>query len=353
MKNTLLNFLLFIFSLSLYAQVPAYYSEIDFSQDSDNLKQQLSILITNTHTTLLPYTSSYTDTWDVLKQSDIEIINSDNIYLVYGYNDRDTDVSNDKLRDKSLSCHSNSCYGLWNREHVFPKSLANPRLDTSYPSAGTDAHNLRPADSQMNSSRSNRVFALGSENSNITPQGHFFPGEEWKGDIARIIMYMYLRYPPQCKPNDVAYSTNNYHTDMPDIFLEWNVEDPVSEFETHRNNTIASYQGNRNPFIDNPYLATLIWGGTAAIDSWETLSVEEKVNNKEKISVYPNPTSSTLNLKNNSNSDIETKIYTIDCKLIETKRSNNKIDVSKLESGLYFLNIKQDNQTQTIPFIKN
>ncbi len=59
---------------------------------------------------------------------------------------------------------------------------------------------------------------------------------------------------------------------MPNIFLEWNEEDPVSEFERTRNNVLQSIQGNRNPFIDNPYLATRIWGGPQAPDTWNTLS---------------------------------------------------------------------------------
>ena len=58
---------------------------------------------------------------------------------------------------------------------------------------------------------------------------------------------------------------------MPDIFLEWNEEDPVSPFEKTRNNVLQDIQGNRNPFIDNPYLATLIWGGPQAPDSWNII----------------------------------------------------------------------------------
>ena len=53
-----------------------------------------------------------------------------------------------------------------------------------------------------------------------------------------------------------------------ELFLKWNVEDPVSAFEVQRNNVIEGAQGNRNPFIDNPYLATLIWGGTPAENKW-------------------------------------------------------------------------------------
>ena len=60
---------------------------------------------------------------------------------------------------------------------------------------------------------------------------------------------------------------------MIDLFLQWNAEDPVSDFERqrntfHENTSNQNAQGNRNPFIDNPILATRIWGGTKAEDSW-------------------------------------------------------------------------------------
>ena len=60
-------------------------------------------------------------------------------------------------------------------------------------------------------------------------------------------------------------STSATPDDMIDLFLEWNAEDPVSDFERQRNTYHDSQQtfaqGNRNPFIDNAYLATRIWGG--------------------------------------------------------------------------------------------
>ena len=54
-----------------------------------------------------------------------------------------------------------------------------------------------------------------------------------------------------------------------DLFVRWNIEDPVSDFERQRNNVIEQAQGNRNPFIDNPYLVTLLWGGEDAENLWE------------------------------------------------------------------------------------
>jgi endonuclease I len=62
----------------------------------------------------------------------------------------------------------------------------------------------------------------------------FYPGDEWKGDVARMVMYMYVRYGNQCLPNVVAQGSNAFSADIPDILLQWNVEDPVSQFELNR-----------------------------------------------------------------------------------------------------------------------
>jgi chitodextrinase len=86
---------------------------------------------------------------------------------------------------------------------------------------------------------------------------------------------MYVRYGSQCLPTGVAVGNNSLTPDdMVDLFLKWNVEDPVSDLEKVRNpyheTNITTYgQGNRNPFIDNPYLATRIWGGNSAEDRWD------------------------------------------------------------------------------------
>ena len=262
------RFLIFTILISqiVVSQVPAYYSSIDFGQSGEALKSDLTTLISG-HTEF-PYSSSSTDTWDILQQSDI--LSGDNVLLIYGYDDSDSNPITDRLRDKDDECSfSGSCVGYWNREHVYPKSLATPDLETGSAGAGTDLHNLRAADSQMNSTRNNNEFETGSGNSGLTTNG-FYPGDEYKGDVARIIMYMYTRYPSQCAANNVGYGNNTYNSNIPDIFLEWNEADPVSDFETARNNKIAEYQGNRNPFVDNAFLAYLIWGGPSITDAWGT-----------------------------------------------------------------------------------
>ena len=68
---------------------------------------------------------------------------------------------------------------------------------------------------------------------------------------------------------NVRYGEDYTKVGTLDLFLKWNREDPVSDFERQRNEVIEGAQGVRNPFIDNPYLATLIWGGTPAENTWE------------------------------------------------------------------------------------
>jgi len=354
LKKIPLHFFLIAFSFFLNAQIPAYYDSIDFNKSGEELKSHLSYLITNTHVVLIPYTSSNTDTWDILKQSDLDTDNNQNVSLIYGYSNTDGLTKTDRTRNKTASCHTSSCIGFWNREHVFAQSLATPSLDTGYPSSGTDVHSLRIVDSQMNSSRNNRFFAEAVGNSTITPQGHFYPGDEWKGDVARIIMYMYLRYPTQCLPNNIGVSANSYNIDMRDIFLDWNAEDPVSTFEIQRNNVIASVQGNRNPFIDNPYLATLIWGGSPASNTWSVLNINDSLEyENELVSLFPNPVTTSLQIRNCNNPNIKLIIYSIDGKEIKVLNNQKTIDVSTLQNGFYLLKVVQDNQSQIIKFIKH
>lgn len=330
--------LVLLFSNSVVSQIPNYYSSVNFDLSGDALKTELSELIINTHTTYIPYTSSSTDTWDILRMSDLEDTDSDQVLLIYGYDNNDGVFKTDRTRYYYDTCHSGSCAGLWNREHVFAKSLANPNLEVNYPGPGTDVHNLRPADSQMNSSRSNRFFAEGSGTSEII-DGDFYPGDEWKGDVARIIMYMYLRYPSQCRPTDIGAGSRSYSPeyDMPNIFLEWNQQDPVSDLELTRNNTISSYQGNRNPFIDNPYLATLIWNGPQAEDRWGVLTVATSELSNVKLS--SSVTQTTVDVIGLNNSSFLYTIYNQLGQQMDKNYSNKTIDVSKLNTGLYILRI--------------
>ena len=274
-------FLLFIY-INTFSQAQTYYDDVNLQLYGTNLKDALASKIISTHTNLLNYTP---DVWEASKITDQDS-NPSRVVLIYGWEDgSDQDDTNDRTRDNSLQDSGNGQSFRWNREHVFPKSLADPKLLTSDPGAGTDAHNLRPADRSRNSERNNFKFALGSGfsgRSSVTYNGPdgantrgWYPGDEWKGDVSRIIMYMYLHYGNRCLPTAVGVGDKQFTEDeMIDLFLEWNVADPVSEIEIARNiyheDSSNNYaQGNRNPFIDNPYLATRIWGGNSAEDRWD------------------------------------------------------------------------------------
>jgi len=167
---------------------------------------------------------SYDDAKWVLAESDRDPNNSGNVILVY-------------TRESVKGPWS---YPTWNREHTWPQS----KLTASGQKA--DMHNLKPADVQENSSRGNKPFG------NVTSGSTYEPPTEAKGDVARILFYMATMYSSLNIESGVVGNL--------DMLLEWNELDPVDEFEMNRNEVIYGIQGNRNPFIDNPEFADLIWG---------------------------------------------------------------------------------------------
>jgi endonuclease I len=341
-------FLFLAFPFLCIAQIPEYYSEIDFSQDGEYLKEQLAELVTETHTTNLSYTPGV---WNALKISDLDPDNSQNVLLVYGHNDDDGIHSTDRTRDKDLSCHTSSCTGLWNREHVFPRSLGTPNLGTT--NAGADVHSLRAIDAQRNIIRSNRPFEAGSgAASYITNSGNFFPGDEWRGEVARMMMYMYIRYPTQCAATSVGAGSTSFSPlgDMPDIFLIWNAEDPVTDFEMQRNDHIETVQGNRNPFIDNPFLATMIWSGPVAEDSWEVLYTETQT--ATPVFVYPTVTDDCVYIHNYYETNSNITIISLKGQRFELNAENNKLCLDGFSSGMYFISLMDETNQQVFKVVK-
>jgi endonuclease I len=309
------------------------------------LKDELANKITVTHTN----PTTYTQVWTVLKQSDLDPSNSSNVLLVYGYEDgTDGSVVNDRSRDKNNSGGSN---GQWNREHIYAKSIATPALSTSSPSAGTDCHNLKPADVQNNGSRGNKKFANSTGNGGLVG-ANWYPGDEWKGDVARILMYMYVRYNTQCKPGNICIGNPvSVDLNMVDLLLTWNIEDPVNAYESTRNEIIYNTQGNRNPFIDNPYLATIIWGGANAENKWTELGIDDS--KKIDMSIYPNPTyNGTVYLSFNYYSLVENiTIFDIAGEVVNSINQStinaNKISLNHLQYGVYFVKVTSANAILT------
>lgn len=264
MKLRLLSFLLFV-SFFVNAQ-QAYYNDVNLTLTGIPLRNELATKVINTHTKVLSYTPGV---WEADRIVDLDPADPTNskVLLIYGYNDADASVINDRTRDKN---NNGGSTGQWNREHTYPQSLGG---FTTSPGPGTDIHHVRAADVQFNGQRGNTPYASGSGNAGPSGSG-WYPGDEWKGDVARMMMYMYIRYGSQTLPTGVTIgSTNAVDPNMVDLLLQWNAEDPVSQVEDNRNNYLENAsntygQGNRNPFIDEPYLATLIWGGTSAEDRW-------------------------------------------------------------------------------------
>ena len=334
MKKALLS-LLFVPALGITQNIPQYYNSIDFSQPKNIVKQQVEYAIKNGHKGI-----TYNDVWSILQRADEDPENKDNVLLIYGYTTPNSDTRTHRSRSKKALGKGGSPEGKWNREHVFAKSLGTPPLLTKKGDAGTDAHNLRAADVRWNSRRNNRAFTNGSGESDIIGTD-WYPGDEWKGDVARIIMYMYVRYGNRTQPNNIGAGGNSDFNikDMPDIFLKWNVEDPVSDFERKRNEEIFRSQNNRNPFIDNPYLATLIWGGNKAEDTWgiDPLSTNDVFASKaNELRLYPTTLSANENIKVSEKVN-SVHLFSIDGRLVSAQTKVTDNFNAPAQQGIYIV----------------
>jgi endonuclease I len=197
---------------------------------------------------------SYSEVWEALKETDEDPNNSSNVILLYTGRSQSKTTNGGNVND-------------WNREHVWAKSHGD--FGTTM-GPGTDIHHLRPTDVTVNSSRSNLDFDNGGTQ-HSEALGNYYDSDSWeprdavKGDVARMLFYMAVRYEgdsgePQLElNNNVNNGTAPYHGKM-SVLLQWHLEDPVDNWERNRNNIIYNdYQHNRNPFIDHPEWVEEIW----------------------------------------------------------------------------------------------
>ena len=258
-KRTMrLVFSLLMLHSGLSAQIPAGYYEPAEGLTGSELKAALHDIISD-HIKY-PYTSTSTDVWDILKETDQDPNNPENVILLY------TGRSQAKTENSGESSASGS--NRWNREHVWSKSHGFPdEIDTAY----TDIHHLRPADESVNSSRSNLDFDNGG-NQHVEATECYYDSDSWeprdavKGDVARMMFYMVVRYDPGYHTDNSLYDLELVDSTGVDIglppgaplfgklstLIQWHAQDPVDDFELNRQEVIYGYQGNRNPFIDNP-----------------------------------------------------------------------------------------------------
>lgn len=236
--------------------VSDYYAAA-LSADANQLKTVLNTIISQQHKQL-----SYAQVWSVLTESDQDPQNSDNIIQVYtGWS---------VAKSNNASGAQSSDQDAWNREHTWPRSRGLDN-DTAY--AFTDVHHLKPSDVSVNSARAAFDFADGGEplaeaNANLIDVNAqtFEPRDEVKGDIARILFYMDTRYQgdsadltPDLQLSDDLQTLTESQLGKLCTLLAWHTMDAVDAFEVNRNNVIYEYQGNRNPFIDYPEFADLIY----------------------------------------------------------------------------------------------
>ncbi|MDJ0838654.1 MAG: endonuclease [Acidobacteriota bacterium] len=272
--------LLFLFTPFLAAQIPdGYYDSVDMTS-KETFWQSVHDIIDD-HT-WFPYTDSVTDTWDILELADQDPNAPNNILDVY--------------RNASYSKQGGG-NDFYNREHVWPKSYGFPdNTVNNYPY--TDCHHLMLCDGGYNSARSNKPFLncdadcqewATQENNGTGGGSGTYPGnsnwttgnfafgvwETWdarKGDVARAIFYMALRYEggnhgvtgamePDLRLTDDANVIEDHRTSdnatigymgMLSVLLQWHEQDPVDDLERSRNDVVFSFQGNRNPFVDHP-----------------------------------------------------------------------------------------------------
>jgi endonuclease I len=247
----LLVVLLQAFGFEPEAQPSGYYNGTEGLEGSE-LKSTLHYLI-DQHLVF-----SYFSAKDLLSYSDADPLVSGNVILVY-----------------SGTSHPGDDYGTGsnqlNREHVWAKSHGS---FTDILPMYSDVHNLKPCDASINGDRGNKDFDEGGV-AHQEAIGCYYTSSTWeprdqdKGDIARIILYMAVRY--EGDEGEIDLEAVDFVNTSPapehgklSTLLDWNLQDPPDEFEMNRNNVIAAWQKNRNPFIDHPGFAQLIWGGESA-----------------------------------------------------------------------------------------
>ncbi|GAB4853552.1 hypothetical protein Ancab_017743 [Ancistrocladus abbreviatus] len=208
---------------------------------------------------------SYKEVWDALKILDAADVDkpeaSAGILEIYSL----------KVVSKRLAGRPEG----WNSEHLWPRSYGL----TKGPSL-TDLHNIRPADVNVNSSRGNKYFGecsagltdclkpanIEAASDTETDTKSWAPPTQVRGDIARALMYMAVRYGfhqpnggPVLSLSD-SPSMVKRKMGLLSTLLKWNQLDPPSREEKLRNERICRlYQHNRNPFVDHPEYANLIW----------------------------------------------------------------------------------------------
>ena len=267
MKHKFFSILCLLFVVSTVSAQQEYYAPIDGLKGGETLKTALHNLIKEHG--IIKYGSGVSSngkyrTWGAFYTTDF-IIDDDGERVVF-------DMYSDTKRYFGEKGASVSGMHI---EHSVPKSwwTGSDEVEEPY----SDLHHLRPSDGSANLKKSNHplaelasvtwtngVSSIGKimfEGDSITA---FEPCDEYKGDFARMYMYMFTCYQDLTWEHTYMNYTNSaYPTLKPEaveMLLKWHKQDPVCKREVNRNNEVYNIQGNRNPYIDYPELAEFVWG---------------------------------------------------------------------------------------------
>lgn len=344
MKN-ILSLLLWISALSAYSQIPPGYYDSTAGKTGYALKTALNKIITAGHIDR-GYSNLYTGY--MTTDNDLFYDNDSTVLDMYSENPSGADpyFYNHGSRRCGNYTGENSCH---NREHLFPQS----GFGRGYPMR-TDIHHVVPSDGYVNGQRGNLPFGEvtsttwtsqnGSKKGPCSFPGYnnlvFEPIDEFKGDIARCMLYFATRYETQVTSWSWGplngTSTQVYDQWFVNLLVKWHLQDTVNQRETVRNNASYAYQGNRNPFIDSPQWVTQIWTST--------LSSSIQENKLENVTLYPNPSSThSVTIQNEFPINKVEVFSMIGAKVISHTTSNlgnNKIELEELPKGVLLIKIE-------------
>lgn len=283
------------------SNLPANYYQSAAGLSCAELKTALFQIISSNTTTL-----AYNDLWTEFYRTDRRRNDQNTADIVWDmYSDNPNGPEPYTFTFFVNQCGNYSKEGdCYNREHSFPQSWFGGSLLPMY----SDMHHIFPTDGFVNNSRGNdplgevgtasRVSLNGSKVGTSNFPGYtgrvFEPINEYKGDLARAQLYMAVRYESQIagwRTNsnaDEVLNGTSYQVFDPwhlRLLYKWHLQDPVSQKERNRNDSIFVRQGNRNPFIDNPDWVYEIWKCTGLLTPTSVPNYQPTAG----ISVYPNP----------------------------------------------------------------
>jgi endonuclease I len=286
--------------------LPTNYYQSANGLTCNTLKTALSAIIANGYNEL-----QYLDLWATYIRTDKRRNDANTTDIVWDmYSDNPVGPEPYTFSFGIDQCGQYSKEGdCYNREHTFPQSWFD-----ELPPMKSDMNHIFPTDGQVNGVRSNFPFGEVSNISITTRNGSklgtgnnfgyagtvFEPINEYKGDIARAILYMAVRYENQISSwqnngnADVVLNGTSYPVFDPwhiRLLYKWHTQDPVSDKEMRRNDSVFVIQKNRNPFIDRPEWVYDIWNCTGLIVATSLQHANSTFNNH--IRVYPQPISSS------------------------------------------------------------